>query len=112
MSRTSPSPPCHLARSPGRGRAPRSTHRRPADALPSYRIGAEDSVAVSQGDLVLATVEGTDLSPVASGGPGSRRGDPLPPVGVSRPQEWPQPFREGAAPSSFPPRLEGDPRGL
>jgi hypothetical protein len=36
------------------------------DALPSYRVGAEDAIALAQGDLVLAAVEGTELSPVTS----------------------------------------------
>src|SRR5919106_1415299 len=34
------------------------------DALRSYRVGAEDAVAVSQGDLVLWAVEGAQLSPI------------------------------------------------
>ena len=33
----------------------------------SYRVGAEDPVALAQGDLVLAAVEGAQLSPVARG---------------------------------------------
>jgi hypothetical protein len=34
------------------------------DALPSHRVGAEDAIAFTQRYLVLATVEGAELSPI------------------------------------------------